>query len=69
MLRTAIREGGGERLGEVLAVVRATGAIEATRQAAQDEVDTAKAQLDGLPAGPERDALLELCLRVVDRSS
>jgi octaprenyl-diphosphate synthase len=49
--------------------VRRTGAIEATRDAAEDEIARARANLDVLPAGRARDALLELCSRAVYRSS
>lgn len=69
MLRTAIREGETERLQDVLAVVRSTGAIEDTRRAAQQEVDLARHHLQAVPDGRARDALIELCVRAVERSS
>ena len=69
LLREAVREGSTERLGDVLAIVRGTDAIAATRDAAQAEVTLAQAQLNGLPTGAARQALLELCSRVVMRSS
>jgi len=69
MLREAIRTGEVERLNQIIDVVRRTGAIEATRDAAEDEIARARANLDVLPAGRARDALLELCSRAVHRSS
>jgi octaprenyl-diphosphate synthase len=69
MLREAIRTGEVERLNQIIDVVRRTGAIEATRDAAEDEIARARANLDVLPAGRARDALLELCCRAVHRSS
>lgn len=69
MLREAIRTGEVERLNQIIDVVRRTGAIEATRDAAEGEIARARANLDVLPAGRARDALLELCGRAVYRSS
>ena len=69
MLRQAIRTGEVERLSQIIDVVRRTGAIEATRSAAEDEIARARANLDVLPAGRAREALLELCSRAVHRSS
>jgi octaprenyl-diphosphate synthase len=69
MLREAISTGEVERLNQIIDVVRRTGAIEATRDAAEDEIARARANLDVLPAGRARDALLELCSRAVYRSS
>ena len=69
MLREAIRTGEVERLSQIIDVVRRTGAIEATRSAAEDEIARARANLDVLPAGRAREALLELCSRAVHRSS
>ena len=68
MLRQAIRTGEVERLSQIIDVVRRTGAIEATRSAAEDEIARARANLDVLPAGRAREALLELCSRAVHRS-
>jgi octaprenyl-diphosphate synthase len=69
MIRHAIEHGEVERLAEVARIVRATGAIAATRDAARAEADKARASLRVLPASIYRDALLELCVRSVDRSS
>jgi octaprenyl-diphosphate synthase len=69
LIRRAIEHGELHRLAEILAIVRRTGALDATRSAAQAEADKASACLAALPASGARDALLELCVRSVHRSS
>ena len=68
MLRAAIEHGSIDELPAVVAIVRRTGALEATRQAAQREADLAQACLSSLPPSWARDALLDLCVRSVNRS-
>ncbi len=69
LIRHAIEHGEVARLGEIVEIVRRTGAIEATRDAARAEADKARESLRLLPASSFREALLELCVRSVDRSS
>ena len=69
LMRHAIEHGELQRLPEILAIVRRTGALDATRTAAQDEADKARALLQALPASRARTALLELCVRSIHRSS
>jgi octaprenyl-diphosphate synthase len=69
MMRRAVQSGEVDRLGQIIEVVRRTGAIEATRQAAEEEIEQARLNLDCLPRNHARDALLELCSRAVYRSS
>lgn len=69
LLRHAIENGEVARLAEIVAVVRRTGALEAARQVARDEAAAAKACLRHLSPSIMRNALLELCVRSVDRSS
>jgi octaprenyl-diphosphate synthase len=69
MMRRAVQSGEVDRLGQIIDVVRRTGAIEATRQAAEEEIEQARLNLDCLPRNHARDALLELCSRAVYRSS
>jgi len=69
LIRHAIEHGEIERLGEIVEIVRHTGAIEATRDAARAEADKARQSLRVLPASSCREALLEFCVRSVDRSS
>jgi octaprenyl-diphosphate synthase len=68
MLRQAVQSGEVARLGQIIDVVRRTGAIEATRKAAEAEIEQACLNLDRLPRNRARDALLELCSRAVHRS-
>jgi len=68
LMRHAIEHGEPDRLDEILAIVRRTGALEATRDAARAESDKARGALSTLPDTPARKALLELCARSVERS-
>lgn len=69
LLRHAIKHGEVERLADIVAIVRSTGALTATRDAARTEADQARRALERLPATPYRDALLNLSVRSVERSS
>lgn len=69
LIRHAIEQGEVDRLPDIVAIVRRTGAIEATRQAAREESQRAMARLALLPASTHKQALLDLCARSVDRSS
>ena len=69
LIRHAIEQGEMQKLPEILAIVRRTGALDATRAAAQREADKARAVLAVLPASSARSALLDLCVRSIHRSS
>jgi octaprenyl-diphosphate synthase len=69
LIRHAIKHGEVARLPEIVEIVRHTGAIAATRAAARAEADKAAHSIAGLPPSAYRDALLEFCVRSVDRSS
>ena len=69
LIRHAIEHGEVARLAEIVEIVRHTGAIAATREAARREADQAATQLEHLPASEYREALLEFCARSVERSS
>lgn len=69
LVRQAIVNGEIERLPEIVAIVRRTGALDATRQAARSEAANARACLINLGASSAKDALLELSIRSVERSS
>ena len=68
MIRHAIEQGEVEKLPEIVRIVKETGSIEATRDVARAEIAVARKCLDALPASEHREALLELCVRSVDRS-
>ena len=67
-IRDAIRHGEEDRLAEVLQIVRDTGALAATRDAALAEAQRAEASLKHLPDSVYREALIDLCARSVHRS-
>jgi octaprenyl-diphosphate synthase len=69
LIRQAIEHGALHELPEILAIVRQTGALDATRAAAQCEADKARAVLLALPPSRARTALLDLCVRSINRSS
>jgi octaprenyl-diphosphate synthase len=69
VVREVIERGGEHRLDEILAIVRRTGALQATREAAQAEAEAARQALAVLPPSRAREALLELSIRAVHRSS
>jgi octaprenyl-diphosphate synthase len=69
LVRRAIEHGEIERLPDIVSVVRRTGALEVARQVARDEADKARRCLHALPPSPQREALLELTVRSIDRSA
>ncbi len=69
LIRHAIENGELAKLPEVLAIVRRTGALDATRAAAQAEADKARDAMAHLPPSRAREALLDLCARSIHRSS
>ncbi len=69
MIRHAIEHGEVARLDEIIALVRRTGALEATRLAAREQAEQAAQALSALPDSQARKALLELSARSVERSS
>ncbi|RZS52139.1 octaprenyl diphosphate synthase [Sphaerotilus mobilis] len=69
IIRHAIEHGEVERLDEIVEIVRSTGAIEATRRAAQDEARKAQDHISSLPPSQFKEALLYLCVQAVERNS
>ncbi len=69
LVRQAIIDGDVGRLPDILQIVRRTGALQATREAARLEAAKAQDSLVLLPESLARDALLDLCVRSVERSS
>jgi octaprenyl-diphosphate synthase len=67
VLREAIEHGDTSRLDEVVRIVRASGALEATRETAAAEARRALDCLHLLPAGPHKEALVELTAQSVHR--
>jgi octaprenyl-diphosphate synthase len=69
LIRHAIEHGEVDRLADIVAIVRRTGGIEATREAARREADAATASIRNLPESEAKNLLLELAARSVERSS
>ena len=68
LIRHAIEQGELQKLPEILVIVRSTGALDATREAARTQAEQAAKALAVLPESAARGALLELCSRAVHRS-
>ncbi len=69
LLRAAVLNGEEERLPAVIRIVRASGALEATKEAARKEAEHAAHSLERLPKNEWTKALLEFAARSVVRSS
>ncbi len=67
IIRSAIAEGGLEHIDEVVAAVRATGALDYAREVAKREADKAAASIATFSDSVYRDALLQLCVFAVER--
>ena len=68
LMRHAIEHGNTSRLDDILTIVRRTGALQATREAARADADKACAALASRPDTSARKALLELSTRSVERN-
>ncbi len=66
-VRHAIESGGRDDFAAVLQAIRASGAIEATRKAAEDEAERAMSALSVLPSSVFKDSLVELSKFAVAR--
>ncbi|HEY4081403.1 MAG TPA: polyprenyl synthetase family protein [Burkholderiaceae bacterium] len=69
LIRHAIEHGEVQRLSEIVAIVRETGALDATRDAARVEARAAQACLAKLPLNKWRESLLEFAAQSVERLS
>jgi octaprenyl-diphosphate synthase len=68
LIRRSIELGEVQRLTDIIDIVRRTGALDATREAALKEAALASRCVDDMHASPARAALLDLCARAVHRS-
>ncbi len=68
VVRRAIVDGGREAFPEVLAAIRATGALDEARKRACEEAEIARNAIQGLPPSQYRDLLLELPTFAVTRN-
>jgi len=69
VLREAITKGGVEYIDEVLAAIKATNALEYTREAAQQEANKAMEVLSCIPDSEYKEALLFLARFSIERSN
>lgn len=68
-LEACLQHENADELAAVAKVVRACGALQATRKLAEDHVKKGLAALDELPAGAARDALTTVALASLERQS
>jgi octaprenyl-diphosphate synthase len=68
VVREAIEKGGRDAFDDVLAAIRATGALEYSRNQAKREAKMACAAISGLPSSAYKDSLVELASFAVDRN-
>ncbi len=69
VIREAVLEGGLERMDEILAVIRDTGALEYTARRAREAADAAIATLADIPDSEYRRALIALAEFAIQRRS
>ncbi|MFC5302381.1 octaprenyl diphosphate synthase [Azospira restricta] len=68
LVRNAIEQGGRDDFAAVLAAVRASGALEQARKAAEGEAALATAAISSLPPSQYKESLLQLSAFAVSRS-
>jgi len=69
LIRDAIRTGGLEKLPEILAIIRRSGALDYCRRRAREESDAARQALAVLPPSPYKEALEALLELGMNRTS
>jgi len=69
LIRQAIEAGQTEQLPDIIAIVRQTGALQATREAAAAEAERAVRALGVLGRNPYSEALLQLASQLLQRRS
>lgn len=69
VIRDAIINGGKQHMDEIMAAIESTGAIAYTEDAASEQAQIAKHQIEILPNNQYRDALIELTEFAISRTS
>jgi octaprenyl-diphosphate synthase len=69
LIRQAIEHGETTRLADILEIIRRTGALDATRDAARAEAEKARLSLNVLPPSPHKNTLEDICARAVERDT
>ena len=67
IIREAIEQGSTDQLQSILQIVKSTGALDATRQAAHDEAVRAMQALEALPANAYTQAMQQLASQLLLR--
>ena len=67
LIQKAIETGSVDQLSSVIAIVRETGALEASRKAAMSEAQRAVDAAQYLPDGEYKDALVALASQLLER--
>ncbi len=67
-IKSAIEEGNVDALGEVISIVKATGALDVARAAARQEATRAIAAAKRLPDGPHTACLVQLATQLLERN-
>jgi octaprenyl-diphosphate synthase len=67
LIQQAIETGSVDQLNQVIAIVRKTGALDGSRQAAMAEAQRAVDAAQHLPNGPYKDALVALASQLLER--
>jgi len=69
LVKVAIENGDVTAIDAVVAIVRATGALDVARQAASDEATRAIAAAGQLPDSPHKTCLIQLAAQLLDRQA
>ncbi|MDA7416724.1 polyprenyl synthetase family protein [Xenophilus arseniciresistens] len=67
LIREAIQQGDVQQLPQIMAIVRHSGALQATRDAAAAEAQRAIQALDALPRNQHAEGLLQLAAQLLER--
>ncbi|MBN9410147.1 MAG: polyprenyl synthetase family protein [Burkholderiales bacterium] len=67
LIRLAIETGNAEELPHIVEIVRSTGALDATREAAAAQAERAISAISVLPPNPYTNALLQLAAQLLER--
>ena len=68
IIKSAIEQGDLDKLAQIVEIVKATGALDVSRQAARDEALRAIAAAKQLPANLYTDCLVQLASQLLDRN-
>lgn len=69
VVKLAIENGDVDAIDQVVAIVKATGALDVARKAASDEAARAIVAAEQLPDGPHKTCLIELAAQLLDRQT